>query len=223
VAALRCLLERRPSEAFELLNGYDAASRDALRTLLPLVALVGGEGGLEHASPQEAAALLDQLRRLEAALRPHAALTLDKLCFCRTIKGFGKFVVRPGDQAFLTAAEDRPGDHVEVYVEVRNFTSRLDGDAYWLALAGRLEIHDFNGHVIWQRDIPMRDWSHSLRTDYFINVQFHLPPGMPEGRYTLSVEVKDMLDPALASGGEPRSAKRSLDFAVGSPVRVAGP
>ncbi len=45
---------------------------------------------------------------------------------------------------------------------------------------------------------------------------------MPEGRYTLRVLVKDVLDPATGDAAAPRSASRSLDFVVGAPGRRTG-
>ena len=209
VAALRCLLEKRSADALELLQNYDGVSRELLLTLLPLAARVG-DGGLEHATPQETAALLDQLRQLETVLRPRAALALDKVCFCRKINGFGDCEPWPENHVFQAGATDGRGERIQVYVEVRNFTSRLRGPTYETALAGEVEIRDFTNKTVSRIDFPTCvDRSQTPREDYFINFQFHLPTPMPEGRYTLRVLVKDVLDPATGDAAPRAPAVRS--------------
>jgi hypothetical protein len=216
VVVLRCLLDRRPLDA-KLLEGYDRVSQEVLAAVLPLAALAS-EGGLERASPQETAALLDQLHQLENALRPRAALTLDKTCFCREIKGFGKYDPWPEGHVFQSGTDGCPGERMRVYLEVRNFTSRPSAGGYETALTTRLKIYDFRypDKPISLLEPPLaRDRSQTFRQDYFINVQFHLPPRLPAGRYTLRIEVCD----ALASDGAPRAATRSLDFTVAGGAR----
>jgi hypothetical protein len=220
VAALRCLLEKRSADALALLQNYDGPSRELLLTLLPLTARVG-DGGLEHATPQETAVVLEQLRLLETVLRPRAALTLDKVCFCRKINGFGDCEPWPENHVFQAGADGVRGERMQVYVEVRNFTSRLHGAMYETSLAGQVEIRDFANKLVSpvsRIDFPAYvDRSQTPRQDYFINFQFHLPSPMPAGRYTLRVLVKDVLDPATGDDASPRSAGRSLDFLVGAP------
>ena len=220
VTALRYLLQNRSPDALEQLRAYDGASREVLLTLLPLAARVG-DGGLDHATPQEAAVLLDQVRQVEALLRPRAALALDKVCFCRQIRGFGDCEPWPPDHVFQPENDDRRGERIQVYGEVRNFTCRPRDGAYEMSLAGVVEIRDFANHVACRIDFPAGvERSQTPRQDYFINFPFHLPR-LPEGRYTLHVRVKDMLAPA-SDDAAPRTVGRSIDFTVGGagPVRV---
>ena len=213
VAAFRDLLQNRSPDALEQLRAYDGASRELLLTLLPLAARVG-DGAFDRATPQEAAVLLDQVRQVEALLRPRAALALDRVCLCRQIKGFGDCEPWPPDHVFQTETDDRRGERMQVYVEVRNFTSRPRGPAYETSLAGVVEIRDFNKGLAARFDFPAGvDRSQTPRQDYFINFQFHLPR-LPEGRYTLHVLVKDVLAP-VGDDAAPRTAGRSIDFAVG--------
>ena len=221
VAALRCLLQKRSAEALELLQNYDGPSRDLLLTLLPLAARAG-DGGIEHATPQETAVMLEQLRQLETVLRPRAALTLDRVCLCRKINGFGDCEPWPEDHAFQAGGDGGRGERMQVYVEVRNFTSRFRGGLYETSLAGTVEIRDFANKLVFPTsriDFPACvDRSQTPRQDYFVNLRFYLPSPMPEGRYTMHVLIKDVLDPAAGDGAAPRSAARSLDFTVGAPV-----
>ena len=152
-----------------------------LLTLLPLAPRVG-DGGLDHATPQEAAVLLDQVRQVEALLRPRAALALDKVCFCRQIRGFGDCEPWPPDHVFQPENDDRRGERIQVYGEVRNFTCRPRDGAYEMSLAGVVEIRDFANHVACRIDFPAGvERSQTPRQDYFINFPFHLPR-LPEGR-----------------------------------------
>ena len=216
VTALRDLLQNRSAEALDRLQGYDAVSRELLLALLPLAARIG-DGGLDRATPQETAVLLEQVRQVEAVLRPRAALTLDRVSLCRTIKGFGDCEPWPENHVFQPAAGDFYGEPMQVYVEVRNFTCRQHGPAYDTSLAGVLEVRDFTNHPVCRFDFPASvDRSQTPRQDYFVNFRFHLPR-LPEGRYTLHITVKDVVSPSADDG--PRSASRSLDFAVGGPGR----
>ncbi len=215
VQALRCVLDRQPAAALDLLQRYDARSREVLLALLEVAAPLG-EGGLEHASPQETAALLDRLDGLQASLRRRAPLVLEKMCFCREIRNFGKYDPLPPDHAFQAGSDGRPGERVQVYVEVRNFACRPRGGAYETALQGHVEIHDFRGAVVWEKDFDYGpDRSATPRQDYFLAFIFNVPPRLAPGSgYTLWVYVKD-----TGEEGVRRAARRSLDFRVCPPHR----
>jgi hypothetical protein len=216
LTAFRSLLANRSAEAVEQLQTYDAPSREMLMTLLPLAARVG-DGGLEHSTPQEAAVLLEQLRTLEGVLKPRAALALDQVRFCRKVNGFGHYEPWPDDHVFQAGTADQRGERMQVYVEVRNFASRLNGTVYETSLGGVVEVRDSDNRVVSRRDFPPRvDRSLTPRTDRFLNFHFYLPAPLPEGRYTLKVLVKDAVEPATGDAAS-RNASRTLHFTVGAP------
>ena len=187
-----------------------------LMTLLPLAARVG-DGGLEHSTPQEAAVLLEQLRTLEGVLKPRAALALDQVRFCRKVNGFGHYDPWPDDHVFQAGTADQRGERMQVYVEVRNFASRLNGTVYETSLGGVVEVRDADNKPISRLDFPPRvDRSQTPRGDYILNFQFYLPAPLPEGRYTLNVLVKDVIDPATSDAAS-HNASRTLHFTVGAP------
>lgn len=216
LTAFRSLLANRPADAVEELQTYDAASRDMLMTLLPMAARVG-DGGIDHSTPQETAVLLEQLRTLEEVLRPRAALALNRVCFCRKVNGFGHYDPWPDDHVFHAGTAEQRGERMQVYVEVRNFASRLNGTVYETSLGGVVEVRDVNDKPISRLDFPPRiDHSQTPRGDYMLNFQFYLPSPLPQGRYTLNVMVKDVLNPATRDAAS-RNASRSLHFTVGAP------
>ena len=103
----------------------------------------------------------------------------------------------------------RPGEVVEVYVEVRNFHSKREGQFYEIHLASSLEIRDSYGQVRWQLNVPDRgpsDRSQSPRHDHFISYRFCIPENLRRGLYTLHVRVTDV--------PTQRTAERKLNLQV---------
>jgi hypothetical protein len=214
VAALRALMEKRPEEALDSLKGYDKANQELLLCLLPLAVRLT-EGGLQRLHPGELAPLLDQLRALERPLAERSALSIDRMCLCRKIESYGVYEKAPDDWAYAAGVGDQAGELVQVYVELRNFASKQQGNYYETCLASTLEIHDYRGNLVWRRDFPAQpDHSHSPRHDYFINYRFAVPPHVPPGSYVLWIQVRDLTGQPGKDVPAHRTARRSLDFRV---------
>jgi hypothetical protein len=231
VAAAQAVLDRQAEKDVRAIlekGGLSAADAAAVYRIMARAAGGIGEGGQERLQPGDVAVRLDRLDRLAEVLRPWMPLALDRLCFCKAeVDRFGLFEALPaavGGPAFQAGADGRPGERVVVYVEVRNVRSGWrDGDGDCQAvLASSLEIRDSQGLFVDLKDEHRRqltrmhfkghpDRSSSPRRDYFIAYQFHVPPGLPPGRYTLRVEVRDET-PVPGSG--PRTASGLLDFRV---------
>jgi hypothetical protein len=217
LAALRCLLEKQSPEALEALQKYDKRTQETLLAMLPLAARLS-EGGVEKMTPQERAALLEQLGKATASLRGPAQLSVEKMCYCRRISNYGMYDPLADDHEFAGGVEKRHGELVQLYVEVRNFTNRRNGAFYETALRSKLEIRDKHGGGLAARmDFPAQpDHSLSPRQDYFIHYQFYVPTRMEPGDYVLTIELHDENAPAGEVNG-PRGAQRTLPF------RVVGP
>jgi hypothetical protein len=201
VAALRCYLNHRPAEAITQLERYDKPNQELLLGLLPVAARLT-ELSLTKANPQEMTPLVEQVESLLIGLRGRASLQLTKACFCRRIGNFGSYAPLPPDWAF------QPGDWVEVYAELQNFTTEIQGSHYVTRLASVLEIRDFNERVVWEQ-IPEAgnvDRSLSPRHDFYNKYVFQVPRDLVPGPYTLWIRITD-----LPTG---RTARRSLDFRV---------
>jgi hypothetical protein len=220
LTALRSVLAKKPSEAFDALQSYDKRTQDLLLALLPLAARLS-EGGLDQASPQENAALIDQLNTLSNLLRGRTALAIDKACFARRIEGFGVYDPMPTNPIFLPAADGQHGDRAPVYAEVKNFLSKFDGKLYEIQLTGRLEVYTAEGQFVWGRNYSNGPTcTLSSRQDFYVSFRFSPPPNLRPGNYLLVVEVRDENVPTADM--QPRVARCKLPFRIGdaAPARV---
>jgi len=191
VRALRCLMEKHPADAIVLLKSYDKPNQELLLAMLPLLARVGEES-LDRAEPVELAHAADQLESAMIPLRQRAALVLDKMCFCRKIDKFGVYEPLPDGHAF------RPGESVQLYVELRNFSSAERDSCYETRLASSIRLMRVKGgqeELVYQQGFNDRehpDESQTLRHDYFINYRFCIRDNIPAGDYRLYLHVEDI-------------------------------
>ncbi len=204
VWALGAFLEDRPSEAMKHLQAYTPKDQELLLRLLPIVAQAA-KGGAEadRPSPEELRALIGSLQSLLAELQASAPLVIDKLVFCRRVRGFGQFERLPTNQF-------RPGDQVYLYAELHNLADRRIKDQYLTHLASTLEIRTADCRVV--RTLPVQsvpDRSESMRTDHFTVIRFPIPADLQPGIYDLRVRIMDQ--------ETHREAVKFLSF------RIAGP
>lgn len=214
VAALRCFLARRPAEALQWIERYEKPNQELLLLLLPAAAWLT-RANVDRAPPHEVTTLVDQFDNLGGVLRARAALAIDKMCFCRLIRGYGMFEPFAADHAFRAGSDGQEGELMQLYVEVRNFSSRPAGSAYETCLASRAEIHNEQGELVWRKDLPVRpDRSQSLRHDYFINYRIPVPPHVAPGKYKLVIEVRDVTGQAGKDVPPHRMARRELSVRI---------
>jgi hypothetical protein len=137
-------------------------------------------------------------------------LTIDKACFCRRVKSFGRFEQLPEGHAFLSTP-DRPGEEVKLYVELRNFGSEYTDGLYATKLSSSIEIIDHKGRQAWIcRSFPEEKapiLSRSPLHDYCNTYSFY--PTLPAGTYTLVIQITDQTRPQ-----QPRTVRKELEFHV---------
>jgi hypothetical protein len=217
VAALRCAREKHPEEAQRLVQKLDREDRDLLFALIRLTAGIG-EKELQKMSAEQLAGSLEQLHQILEQLRQRAPLTLDKVCFCQKIDGFGQYEPLTPPHKFQAGSDGQPGERVQVYVEVRNFSSVARQGQYETRLSSSLEILDEQGqNVVTMMPEPSTDLSQTPRQDYFLNFQFHVPAKLAQGWYRLWVTVRDATPATAGEKKAVRVARRSLDFRVCPP------
>jgi hypothetical protein len=214
VLALRSLLNDRPEEALQHLKDYDASNQEALICLTAAVARLTKKK-LDQLSPAEVAALQAQLQKsLLCALRPRAELVIDKLCCCEWIRGYGVYKPLPEEYEFQPRMGDRPGEAVQLYVELRNLTSEPHGDGYDTRLQSAVRLSDASGKDVFRRAFPERDNCFRTLTPlpHFFKGYSFFVPCLPPGQYTLTMEVRDVTRPDA-----PRVATRVIPFRVAAP------
>jgi hypothetical protein len=210
LSATRCFIEKHDKEAQEALKGLDSESRRMLCAMMPLAASVS-EGGLDKVDPQSAAALIDQLEQLVWSLRPHAALLMNRFCFCRSVRKYSSFDPIGDHPTF------QPGEMVEVYAEIRNVYSephRTSRGDFRTHLFSTLDLRQSSGECAWDgpKAFDKPDETMTPQNDYYQHFRFQMPP-LPPGTYYLELEVQDM-----PTG---RKVRRKLEFSIGPPVQVA--
>jgi hypothetical protein len=178
-------------------------------SLLTLISRLA-DSKLEQADPNEVARAVDQLQAVLWSLRPKAALVMEKCCFCRLIRQFGKF------ETLGRRPQFQSGELVELYAEIRNVSSQAqrsaDGD-YLTHLQSVLDLRRPSGERIWSdpKRFDKPDHTMTPQHDYFQHYRFQLPMLEP-GNYVLRLEVCD-----VPTG---RNVKHELEFTIGAPLRA---
>lgn len=208
--ALQCIFDNRHKEALEHLKKYDATTQELFIRLLPAMAQIGKKS-LEHMSPSEISVLHEQLHNLEASLRARTELTIETMCFCEWVKAYGVYKTLPDHHSFTASGPNRPGDRVQLYVELRNFTSEPRQGWFETRLASSVEILDLLGGQVWFKKFDDNKTPYRSQTqlhDYYNRYSFSVPH-LPPGNYRLRLQVVDETRP-----GARRTAQKTLDFRV---------
>jgi len=211
VSALRYLLNNQPKEAVKDLESFDGTKQDLFMRLLAALATLH-EKSVDQLSPDEKAALENQLQGLEVALRNPSELIIAKLCLCERIGGYGQYKPVPDGHVFQAGTPGNPwgGELVKVYVELRNITWVPRDSYYVAALHGTIRIRDAEG-LVWSYNLrnrePALEKVEQPRSDWFRSYDFFVP-NMAPGKYTLTIEVADEMHQPH------RLAQKSVEFVV---------
>lgn len=212
VAAMECMLDDRHEDALRHLQKYDPRTREFLQRVLPTLSLVARNNQL---GPADVAALNEQFTSVKVYLQQLSDFSLSRMQFCESIKGFAVYKPLPADHEFVAASGDRPGELVQLYVELRNFASEPKGGLFETLLSSQLEIQDAAGGKVWSHRFRTEDLkivSQSRLGESYQSFSFAVPPGLQPGTYTLWVTMADETRP-----GSPRVARSSL------PIRIVSP
>lgn len=211
--AFQSILEGRHQEAIRHLEFYDKGTQEFFLRLLPTLSIFVKNRSIDDLTPAETAVISDQLYGLLAMLRPRSELVVNKMCCCRRIRGYGSYEPLPENHAFLAgSAADRPGELVQLYVELKNFASEPTPDALFLTkLACTLELHNARGEKVWSYGFDRNETTHRRQArinDFYSNYSFYVPAIAP-GAYQLTIVIADETNPELR-----RVARKSLEFRV---------
>ena len=121
-----------------------------------------------------------------ARLGQTAPLVVRNLAFCTKVQSYG--CTRPFEKYEFT-----PKQHVLLYAEVENFTSKPTPDGFHTALRSSYEIFDSLGRRVARHDLATTEEScRNPRRDYFIVCDFHLPKQIRPGKHTLKLTIEDV-------------------------------
>ncbi len=212
VLAGQLMMEGRHQEAIDALRAYDEETQELFIRIMPILTLFG-KTSINKVSSADINMLESQLEGLRAILRNRCELLVARMQFCRDIKGFGNYDPLPDNYAFLNATNDRPGELVQIYVELKNFASVKGKDGMYLTkLACSLELRDSNNKRVGpplRFDEKKTTYRRSAcLNDYHGNFSFYVPP-IPAGTYKLILQIFDETIP-----NERRCARKELDFRV---------
>jgi hypothetical protein len=189
LAAVKAYQDKSPAEANKQLADLDPVNQDLLRKLLPLAVRLG-DSGMQSADPAEVAEVVEQLQQVLTTLRAKAALRIEKLAYCRPPAKpmrYGMVQPMPDDHAY------HPGETVEVYMELRNFSCEAKDSEFATHLATVLEVKDELGQVVsrfeFERDKP--DIGAAPKQNYFHICRFPVH-GLTPGQYTLTARITDV-------------------------------
>ncbi len=218
VSALNLFLKKRPREATAALKGYSPQTQDYLLRVLPTLATLE-KTSIERLSPEEAAELQDQLENLVQTLRSRANLVIGEMCLCERIRGYGDYDPLPAGHAFQPTRQGRPGDLVQIYLELRNFATEPRDGYYQTCLDTTIELfqdHQGKPVSVWKRSLqdgrtPLR--SLTPRHDCFNKYTFCVPNVGP-GEYQLTIQIKDQTTAARARP----PAHKTIRFVVAEPT-----
>ena len=192
LAFMRLYLDKRPAEAIAQLNAYDKMRQDLLLGLLSLAASVT-EGDPSKIEPAQVGVILNQLKGIASPLVPKAPFTLTSACPCVVVREFGDYDKLPPDYAF------QPEGHMEIYVEMQNFSTVRRNGGYEIWLSSQADIYDDanrlvpNSHVAFDRAAePDKSHTWTPLRDAHRRYTLRLPKDLPPGRYTLRLQVEDL-------------------------------
>ena len=126
-------------------------------------------------------------------LVPKTELIIDNVCFCEWVKAFGNYQPMAESHVYQASTSTRPGERVQLYVELRNFDCIKTDGFYETRLASAVEIRDKDNKLVWSHNFDEKGHtirSRSLLHDYFNNYSFYLP-ALPNGSYTLTIRIAD--------------------------------
>jgi hypothetical protein len=214
VEAMRSFLKGRADQALTQLPNCDEPNRQLLILLLPIVAQIA-ETSLDRLGAEEMVHLQNQLQGVESALRPRAPFLIEKICYCKQIRGFGDYDRLPDDHRFKARTDDgRVGELVQIYVELRNFASEQGEHEYVTRLRSAVAIRRAAAppdeepicELAISKERQVR--SYTPRRDCHHGVSFYVPH-LPPGPYVLTLTIED-----VTRAGQRRADQRSLDFRV---------
>lgn len=110
-------------------------------------------------------------------------LKINKVQFCKSVKGFGIFDAYPGTLSLNQTAI--------IYVEIHYLDQQIQGGTYKSSCRASFDIRDKNGLSVYHFNYPnaFTYEAQSPLQDYFIWMKW--TPSLPPGNYTMHLKIED--------------------------------
>ena len=211
IRAIELLQQNKFEEAVRQLQAYDPRTQEFLQRTLPILMRITDKK-YDSLAPTEIAVLSDQLSSLQTMLRQRAELAISKVAFCEWIKGYAVYKPVSDRHEFFAANSDRPGEMVQLYVEIKNFSSIAAPNGFEANLSASVEITDEKGQRKWShrfRSEELKLVSRTRLNDYYHSFSFYLDPCLTPGLYHVTLTMVDETNPTA-----PRSAKAAIPLRI---------
>jgi hypothetical protein len=219
VMGMHFMLKGQHQEAIKCLGAYDDAKQEVLLRIMPALVILAKKK-VEDLSAEEVAVLMKQFESMVDELRPRSELVVSKMVYCEDVKGYAWYRPLPENHAFLAGTQDRIGEFVQLYVELKNVASEPTKDgAFVTKLSCSLELHNEAGQRVWRKPFETNDTTlrRSARLNDFYSRHGFYVPALPAGKYRLTLHIAD------ETNAQRRTAEKSLVFQVtpvaGLPLR----
>ncbi len=190
------LIDGRDDKALAPIEGINADVQEIIQAQIK--ALIAARSSAGRDSAEWANRQLTSIEELRRRVRARADLNIPTVALCTAIDGFGLY--NPINPPEFAAGRD---NRVIVYIEVDNFLSRkTDSGRYRTLLSVRQSLLTAAGEEIWgSQDENIEDLSRQQRHDFYLSIgPITIPKSLSPGRYTLKVEVEDVLASKINSG-----------------------
>ncbi|MFQ5412652.1 MAG: hypothetical protein ACE5EC_10150, partial [Phycisphaerae bacterium] len=191
------LIDGRDEKALAPIEGIHADIQEIIQAQIKALIAARSSAGRDPAEwANRQLASIEELRR---RVRARADLTIPTVALCTAIEGFGLYdPIEPAE--FIAGRNNR----VIIYIEVDNFSSRKTTSGFYRTLLSvRQSLLSAAGEEIWSnRDENIEDLARQRRRDFYLSSKepIQIPKTLPPGRYTLKVEVEDVLAGKINSG-----------------------
>ncbi len=174
IEAVALIAEGRPDRAYEILkeNGDGA---DGLLVEF-LTAYLDYKLG-------NSAESLEGVEALMRRMREEMPLQISTVKLCRKIQSYAKY--EPFAQLVF-----EPGEKTLIYCEPAYFRCEKNEKGYLVSLNVRYCVEDSSGKTVWKREYPVDHSTAKCLYDLFL-MEFLTVPDVPDGNYTLKVELQD--------------------------------
>ncbi|MFH1550223.1 MAG: hypothetical protein ABIH04_06670 [Planctomycetota bacterium] len=174
IEAVALIAEGQPDRAYEMLK-ESGGGADVLLVEF-LTAYLDYKLG-------NSAESLEGVEALVRKMREEMPLQISTVKLCRKVQSYAKY--EPFAQLVF-----EPGEKALIYCEPAYFRCDKKEKGYLVSLNVHYRVEDSSGKTVWKKEYPVDHVTEKSLYDLFL-VEFLAVPDVPDGNYTLKVELQD--------------------------------